>query len=370
MKDIEKTGSQEWGTEYPHKFYHLGYTTRRDENPHFERISGGGYGFEDEIMYGQDRPELQGVRRVAEFVRRDLNYTGVTFRKGPFVGQAHGRLEEHMNRPHSVPQVLFYEKAEEEADYVGVMAAALWAGHNFNRGRRESPGSTEAISYVYDRLPGFQKHFDKGFLSSPEKMSEAYRNNEHIRDLVKFSLDQLQNGKNGVIRIPDQLIARFKAQSQEACGNKYSQLILFFALMEIIQGEDDFSIYANLLGNQAATEGLGDMNVQVADHIPKYFGHHGIHLIDVPGKVPEMGTPTELANLVDDLIMKEGVEGLRKRLHEGQKVDGRKKRFAKLFPGNPAFKEDPVPVEKPKPVEVKRTSVGDQVRAGLKKFFG
>lgn len=376
MKNLDTSEAPEWGTEFPEKFYCLDFSDRRDGGAEFERTRSSGYGFEDEIMQNRDRSELTGVKRLLEMVRQGDFYTGVTFRKGPFVGQVHARREEYMARPHPTPRVLFYEKKEEEADYSGVMAAALWRGHDFQVDRDFTPNSPYVgIPYVYDRLPGFQGIFEKGLLSSLEKMSEEYRNNEHLRELVKFSLDQLQNGKSGVIRIPDELLARFRAQSLERFGKKTDQpLMLFFALMEIIQGEDDFCIFANLTGSH--DKGLEDLNEHRAKDLSsggryaRFLGE-GIAIIDIPGNKAPLGNHTELTNLVDDLIMKEGIEGLRKRLHEGKAVTGRQKRFAKLFPGNPAFKEDPPKVvPPPKPVEAQRSSVGGNIRSGLKKFFG
>lgn len=375
MKDLEKQEAPEWGTEFPEKFYCLDFSDRRDGGAEFERTRSSGYGFEDEIMQNRDRPELTGVKRLLEMVRQGDWYCGVTFRKGPFVGQVHARREEYMARPHSTPRVLFYEKKDEEADYAGVMAAALWHGHNFQIDRDFTPNSPYiGIPYVHDGLPGFRGFFEKGSLSSLEKMSEEYRNNAHIRELVKFSLDQLQNGKSGVIRIPDDLLARFRAQSLERTGSKVRHLILFFTLMEIIQGEDDFCIFADLTGGHE--KGLEDLNehrakdLSLGGRYARFLGE-GIAMIDTPGSIAPLENHTELTNLVDDLIMKEGIEGLRKRLHEGKAVTGRQKRFAKLFPGNPAFKEDPPKVAPPaKPVEAQRGSVGDSVRSGLKKFFG
>ncbi len=383
MKDIEKQEAPEWGTEFPKTFHTLRYTQYSDSNTYFHADNAEISGSEREFLSNRgNTPDRLSSEDTGSDVNRLVKSTWLyavykgashqvaTFKKGRFVGQACGKNERYMSRPHSQPRVLLYEKGEDEADYLGVMASAFWAGRNWYDEFYDKPNTVN--HQIHNKLPNFKRLFEGGPLSSLERISEEYRANENIRELVKFSIDQLQNGKNGIICIPDSLVAQFRAKST----NKFwrNDLILFFVVMEIIQGEDDFCIFGNQMGTD---EPNANPQSDMAESLRRnqehdYEGHKNeIAIVNVPKDIAPLGNHTELARLVDDLIMKEGIEELRRRLHEGKTVEGRQKRFAKLFPGNPAFKETPPKVALPaKPVEAKRGSVGDSIRDGLKKLFG
>lgn len=383
MKDLEKTEAPEWGTEFPKTVHALRYTQYRDTSPYFHADNAEISGSEGEFLRNKGNspywlPSEDTGSDVNELIRstwllRVYNgafHQAATFKKGRFVGQVCGKNEEFMNRPHSQPRVTLYEKGKDEADYLGVMASAFWLGKDWYT--KLYNDSYTAPHHMYANLPKFKRLFEGGPLSSLERISEEYRANEHIRELVKFSIDQLQDGKNGVICVPDSLLAQFQAKSSKKPWS--DDLILFFTVMEIIQGEDDFCIFGNQSGSNEPTANpqLGMAEELRRNQERDYERYKNeIAILNVPKDIAPLETHTELARLVDDLIMKEGIEGLRKRLHEGKAVTGRQKRFAKLFPGNPAFKEDPPKVvPPPKPVEAQRSSVGDNIRSGLKKFFG